>query len=766
MTDNRRASESGDDVAELRYRALFESMLGGVAYCRVLYESGRPVDFIYLDVNPAFEALTGLKNVVGRRASEVIPGIRESDPKLFEILGRVATGGKSERFEIYVEALSAWFDISVYSPAAEHFVAVFDVITERKRMERGLEVFRALIDHSNDVFEVLDLVSGRFLDVNERGCLDLGYTREEYLALTVFDIDPTVTPAGFARVGKEIRRAGSLLWEGIHRRKDGSTYPVEVTVKHVHLDRDYIVAVVRDITERRRAEREHLQFMLGVARSSDAIFLTDREGTITYVNPAFEKLYGYSKAEAVGKTPRLLKSGAQEPGVYDAFWSKLLANEVVQIELINRAKDGRLVHVDASANPILDDRGEMVGFLAIQRDITERTEAAAARVQVEEQLRTAQKMEAIGSLAGGVAHDFNNLLSVILSYTGFALDDLRLPDPVRDDLVEVMKAGERAAALTRQLLAFGRKQVLQPVPLDLNQVAETNDKMLRRIIGEDVDLRLALAPDLGLTLADPGQVEQVIMNLAVNARDAMPRGGTLTIRTENVELDEGRMAGGLALTAGPYVLLAVSDTGSGIDEQTLPRIFEPFFTTKERGRGTGLGLATVYGIVKQSGGAVSVRSSIGMGTTFEIYLPRAAAPSLDDPRRATSKPPAVGTETILVVEDEEAVRKLAERILRAAGYAVITAVNGNDALLTCESHHGTIHLVLTDVVMPQMSGRVLAERLAALRPETKVLYMSGHTDDAVFHHGVLDPGVHFLGKPFSPAELTKRVRDVLDSEPR
>ena len=755
----------GSVEGEARYRSLFDNMLDGLAYCQMIFDGDQPVDFVYLEVNRAFETLTGLTGVTGKKISEVIPGIRESDPKLFERFGRIASTGKPEKFELYVAGLGAWFDISGYSPAKDHFVAVFDVITERKRMAHELELFRALVDQSSDTFEVLEPGTGKILDVNQNGCRELGYSREEYLALTIFDIDPMVDPSRFALLGPELVRTGGMTWSGLNRRKDGSTFPVEVSLRLVRIDRDYFVAVARNVTARKRAEGELLQFKLGITRSGDAIFLTTPDGTITYVNPAFEKLYGFTSAEAVGKTPRILKSGAQDPAFYEQFWANLSAHQVVHAELVNSAKDGRQVHVEATANPILDDQGATLGFLAIQRDITERKVAAERHDKLEAQLRASQKLEAIGGLAGGIAHDFNNLLSVILSYAGFALEGLREGDPLRDDLLEVKKAGDRAAALTHQLLAFSRKQVLQAVPLDLNEIATGIDKMLTRIIGEDIELVLALAPNLDLTPGDRNQIEQVLMNLAVNARDAMPRGGTLTLRTANVVLTEEE-ARGLTLTAGPYVLLTVTDTGEGMDEDTRARIFEPFFTTKEMGKGTGLGLSTVYGIVKQSGGNVIVESSPGRGTSFQIHVPRAVAVA---PPRTKSLTPRgkdfVGTETLLVVEDEVGVRKLAERILRAVGYTVLTAANGGEALLVCEAHKGEIHLVLTDVVMPQMSGRDVARRLEKLRPQIRVLYMSGYSGDVIAQHGVLEPGTHLLAKPFSAIALTRKIREVLDEGP-
>jgi CheY-like chemotaxis protein/anti-sigma regulatory factor (Ser/Thr protein kinase) len=334
---------------------------------------------------------------------------------------------------------------------------------------------------------------------------------------------------------------------------------------------------------------------------------------------------------------------------------------------------------------------------------------------------------------------------------------------MRDDLLEVKKAGRRAAALTSQLLAFGRKQVLQAVPLDLNQVATGVEKMLRRILGEDIDFVQVLAPDLGLTLADPGQIEQVLMNLVVNARDAMPRGGKLTIETCNVEIDVEYAARHAAVVPGPYVQIAVTDSGCGMDQPTRARIFEPFFTTKEKGKGTGLGLSTVYGIVRQSGGNVWVYSEPGQGTTFKVYLPRelsATAPMTIAPTVDRAQSPA--TETVLVVEDEDALRKIARRALDAVGYTVLIAAGGDEALRISARHDGHIHLLVTDVVMPKMGGRALADEFSKTRPAAKVLYMSGYTDDAIVHHGVLDAGTHFLAKPFTAADLTRKVREVLD----
>ena len=395
----------------------------------------------------------------------------------------------------------------------------------------------------------------------------------------------------------------------------------------------------------------------------------------------------------------------------------------------------------------------------------ERKRAEEALRQSEERLRQAQKMEAVGRLAGGVAHDFNNLLTVITSYSDLLLEDLGSDDPKRDDIEQIRKAAEGAAALTRQLLAFSRQQVLQPKALDLKATVAGTEKLLKRLIGEDIQLTTFLAPDLGVVKADPGQIEQIIINLAVNARDAMPTGGRLTIEAANVDMDETYVRGHAPAGPGRYVMLALSDTGIGMDQQTKARIFEPFFTTKEPGKGTGLGLATVYGIVKQSGGFIWVYSEPGRGTSFKVYLPRVEEPAEPAAAPMATVEPLRGTETVLVVEDAASVRMVTRQVLERYGYAVLEAPNGETALRLAAKHHGRIHLLLTDVVMPGLSGRQLAEQLAQLRPDMKVLYASGYADQAIVHHGILESGIAYLQKPFTPETLARSVRQVLDSSP-
>ncbi|HXM78647.1 MAG TPA: ATP-binding protein, partial [Thermoanaerobaculia bacterium] len=425
------------------------------------------------------------------------------------------------------------------------------------------------------------------------------------------------------------------------------------------------------------------------------------------------------------------------------------------------AREGRRVLLEVSARDLVEG-GRPVGIQGIARDITE-------RMSLEAQLRQSQKMEAIGTLAGGVAHDFNNLLTTILGYSDLVLDQIARDSPLREDVQEIRKSAERAASLTRQLLAFSRRQLIEPAIVDLNAIVGDMDKMLRRLIGEDLELSTVMRPDLGRARVDPGQIEQVIMNLVVNARDAMPAGGRLTIETNNVDLDEEYAHTHIPTVPGPYVMLAVTDTGEGMDAETRSRIFEPFFTTKPTGKGTGLGLSTVYGIVKQSGGFIWVYSEPGHGTSFKIYFPRAEEEAGSE--RASSLKPrnheeTKGSETLLVVEDEEGVRKFARIVLQRAGYHVLEAKDGTEAVAVAERFEGEIHLLLTDSVMPGLTVRDLIARFGTLRPEAALLLMSGYTDEAIARSGLIHAGIPFVQKPFSAQDLAGRVRDVLDARRR
>ncbi|MBL0215194.1 MAG: PAS domain S-box protein [Myxococcales bacterium] len=496
--------------------------------------------------------------------------------------------------------------------------------------------------------------------------------------------------------------------------------------------------------------------------SDDAITSATLDGTITSWNRGAADLYLYPAAEMIGTSMhRLIPHDALD--TEREILSRADRGESIrQYECVRLRKDGTLIDVAVTLSPVRGVDGKVIGVSSIARDLTPRRTAEAAHRQTEEKLRQAQKMEAVGRLAGGVAHDFNNLLTVVLSYSEFAIEDLKPGDPLREDMIQIKQAAMRGTDLTRQLLAFSRQQVRQPHVINLHEIVAGMRVMLKRLLGEDVELQLDARTVSGRVLADPGQIEQVVMNLAVNARDAMPDGGNVTIGISDVHVDAAYLGGGSGVPAGDYVLLSVRDNGGGMDAATRSRIFEPFFTTKDAGKGTGLGLSTVFGIVQQSGGHLRVLSERGAGSTFEAYFPQ--TDQVEAEISASRQLPVIGGgETILLVEDEDQVRAVASAILRRSGYHVIDTANGGEAFLISGDYVGRIHLLLTDVVMPRMSGRRLAEELAPLRPEMKVLFASGYTDDAIVHHGVLEKGVAFLQKPFTPSTLLQRVREVLDA---
>jgi PAS domain S-box-containing protein len=524
----------------------------------------------------------------------------------------------------------------------------------------------------------------------------------------------------------------------------------------------HAVALRAGEQQRRQAEAalraSEERFRALVENSSDALLLIDAEARVTYLAPSSTRHLGWRPDQMVGRSVfDYLHPDDRE--IVGARLAETLQNPgrlvTAEVRFLHADDSWRIMEC-AGVNHIPDPS---VGAIVVNaRDITDRR-------KLEEQLRQSQKMEAIGQLAGGVAHDFNNLLTAILGYCNLMLDDIPPEDPLRADLEEIHSAGERAAGLTRQLLAFSRRQMLQPQIVDINTIVQQLEKLLRRLISEDVELVTALAPELPRVRVDPASFEQILVNLAVNARDAMPVGGRLTIETASVELDEAYAIAHVTVRPGRYVMLAVSDTGQGMDAATRARVFEPFFTTKEQGKGTGLGLATVYGMVKQSGGYIWVYSEPGRGTAFKVYLPpaeqRSDAQHEHPGRRQTDT--TQGWETVLLVEDEDAVRALAREVLRRHGYVVLEARHGVDAVRVAERHTDAIHLMVTDVVMPHMSGRDLAQRLSTVRPRMKVLFMSGYTDHAVMHRD-LTPGSAFIQKPFTPEAFARAVRTVLDAE--
>jgi PAS domain S-box-containing protein len=608
----------------------------------------------------------------------------------------------------------------------------------------------AVMALSKDMVYIVEVPSLRVIQANRAFTRLLGYTPEEIPNLTVRDITAT-DPAHILEVMKMLETTSEVpIGLRNFRRKDGTLLEIETTIARTKIgDRFVDCVVARDPTERREAERAWREGAQRTRIFADAAFegivITDA-GRVSDANERTAELVQTPRPDLVGRD--VLDFFTQEARADVAEHLARGASHLTEHELLRA--DGSKVPVEIRTKPIqIGDRDLRVTAI---RDIRERR-------SLEEQVRLAQRMESIGRLAGGVAHDFNNLLTVILSQVEFLTGSSR--DQDADELGQIRAAAERAAELTRQLLAFARKQMVEPKVFDLNDLVARVDKLLRRVIGEDVLLSVIQSPDRGLVRADPGQIEQVLVNLVVNARDAMENGGRLTIETANAELGVEYAAAHPGVLPGPYVMVSVSDTGIGMNATILERIFEPFFTTKGPGKGTGLGLATCYGIVKQSGGSIFVYSEPGKGTTFKVYLPRVSAPPTPSAARI-AKAATRGTETLLVVEDDEMVRRVAVRILRAMGYVVHETGDPLEALELFDKISPPVALLVVDVVMTGMSGRELADRLRLRRPDLKVLYTSGYTENTIVHHGVVDAGINFLAKPYVAEALATRVRQALD----
>ncbi len=510
------------------------------------------------------------------------------------------------------------------------------------------------------------------------------------------------------------------------------------------------------LARQRQVEADLVRLKTAVEAAANGIAIVDPTGTLLWVNPAFTKMTGYSREETIGQHTRLLKSGVHDHKFYQDLWATIAAGRVWRGVMCNRRKDGSHYYEEMTITPILDQQGKVVEFVALKEDIT-------AKQHLQTQLQQSQKMESIGQLASGMAHDFNNLLTIISGYCEMLLATLPATDPRREFVRAVSDAGDRAAGLTRQLLAFSRRSVLDPKVVDPNGLVRETEKMLRRLIGEDILLTSVLDPQVRRVKIDSVQMGQVLMNLAVNARDAMPQGGNLTIETRNVELDEDYAKAHQNARPGRFVCLAVSDTGTGMLPEVRARIFEPFFTTKGMAKGTGLGLAVVLGIVQQSGGHIEVYSEVGQGTTFKIYLP-AVIEDEKAPAALDGTGDLRGSEVVCLVEDENPVKELARQAIEAQGYTVLHASSAQEALKLVEQRPEAVDILVTDVVMPNMGGRELADIFKARFPRIKILFTSGYTDDAIVRHGILEAEVAFLQKPYTPASLLKKVRQVLDQK--
>jgi len=621
--------------------------------------------------------------------------------------------------------------------------------------------FHNLFNSMRDVVIVADL-SRTITDANQPALWEVfGYETAEVVGKNgdfIFG-----SREAFEMTGKEFfdlqePRKGKIL-EAEYRRKNGDLFTGELyAMKLVDNQGSPVgnIGVIRDITKRKRVEADLRLQSAALQAAADAVVITDHDGTIAWINPAFTALTGYGAEEAIGKNSRdLVRSGVHDQAFYKQLWDTLLDGEVWRGEITNRRKNGTLYAEEQTITPVKDPHGDLTHFIGIKRDLTEQG-------KLEAQLRHAQKMESIGTLAGGIAHDFNNILTGIIGYGNLALMTMTGDDPQRVRIQHMLEASDRAAHLTKELLLFSRKQALDKKKVDLNLVVGQMEKFLRRVIGDDIEIKTAIGDTKLPVLADSYQIEQVLMNLATNARDSMLRGGTLVITTEAANLDEDFIAAYGYGKPGTYALITFSDNGAGMDEETQKRIFEPFFTTKDVGKGTGLGLAVVYGIIKQHDGNINVYSESDRGTTFRIYLPLIADNTENVTTLKQKEVPARGTETVLIAEDDDLVREITKNILTEFGYTVIVAVDGEEALRKFKEHADSIQLLLFDLIMPKMSGKDASDEIHKIKPGLKTIFASGYAPDMIQQKASLCPSIHLIQKPTPPHDLLKMVRDVLD----
>ncbi len=773
ITERKRAEEAVRQSEE-RYRALIETA-PDVVY--IISDKG-----VFTSLNPAFETITGwaCAEWLGKSFAPLVHS--EDMPLAGEMFQKVMRGDSPPPYELRIRSKSGKYLVGEFTSTpyikdgkVAGKLGIVRDITERKQTEVALQESQALY-HS--LVEQLPAgvfrkdKEGRYVFVNPWFCRLKGVKAELFLGKKPEEVATIELAAGginpsqiklLAAQGtdhhQQIMQTGRQIEVEEHGVGDhGKEQHLYVVKSPISGPDGTIVGtqgILFDITERKQAEAELNRLMTAIEQTPESVVITDTEGRILYVNPVFERVTGYSRAEVIGQNPRLLKSNRQESAFYRELWAKIRAGEVWRGRFINKKKDGTLFSEDAVIAPVRDGKGAITNYIAIKRDISH-------ELDLEVQYRQTQKIDSIGRLAGGVAHDFNNILAVICGHTDLALAQLSPDAPLRSNLECIQESAERAANLTRQLLAFARRQVIEPRRINLNELIVNLNKMLHRLIGEDIKLVTQTAADLGQIKADPGQIEQVLLNLVVNARDAMPDGGTLTIRTYNVTLDED-YARRYLITPGDYVMVSVSDTGMGMTDEVKQHIFEPFFTTKEQGKGTGLGLATCFGIIQQSNGHIHGESQVDKGTQFKIYLPRVR--EVEDSILSHEVPVSLpqGTETILLAEDEPSLRQLMARVLRTQGYTVLEAADGHEALALAQKNGAKIQLLLTDVIMPGLSGKMLAEWLGQVNPAVRVLFISGYINNNAVRDAMSRPGTFFLQKPFNPLDLTGKVREAIES---
>ena len=651
---------------------------------------------------------------------------------------------------------------SRFHQSAENNPSALRIGAFRNNAEEALreseERYRTLFERAGDGIIVVDVEgdqTGKIVSANQVAAEMHGYVMEEFLTLRMSDLDTHEEANRMAELFGRIREGEIVKTEHYHRKKDGTVFPLDLSAGVIEMcGHKYSLSINRDITERKRAEAEKLLLATAVEQAAESVEITDSNGKIVYVNPAFERTTGYMRSEVIGRRPSELGGGKHDEVFYREMWATVSSGRPWTGNIINESKDGKQFEEEVTISPVKDDSGRVVNYVAVKRDVT-------VEVLLQKQLLEAQKMEAVGTLAGGIAHDFNNLLQVINGYAEMALFDLEEGDVGYSELQEIRGAARSAAELTQGLLTFSRRVESKLGPLDLNNELRNVAKMLSRTLPKMIEIVMNLSEPLETVNADPAQLQQVVMNLAVNARDAMPQGGKLVIETRNVFLDEDDCRALLGTKPGEYVLLSISDSGTGMDEKTGRHIFDPFFTTKETGKGTGLGLSIVFGIVKSHGGTIGCFSEPGKGTAFKIWLP---AVTLDREEEDVTEIGVLqgGDETILLVDDEESVRKLGKIILTRFGYSVLTAKHGKEGVEIFAREHEHIDLVILDLIMPKMGGRDCLKEIIKLAPGTRVIIASGYAANGHVDRALEDGARASVRKPYEARELLETVRSLLD----
>lgn len=745
--------------SEDKFKYVFEAANVGKSITRVTGE---------VNCNEAFAAMLGYSRdeINGKTWKELTP--EEDIERIDAILSPVIKGKKcSERFTkryLHRNGSQVWADVSVSLRCDDsgnplYFVTTIIDITEQRIALEERNKFFDIVDKSLNEIYIFDPETFKFKYANLGALTNLQYTLAELKNLTALDLKPDLNRESFLKMIKPLLNSEQklIVFRTRHLRADGTLYPVEVYLQLVGLkEKQEFLAVIFDITDRLKVEAERELLITAIEQADEMIVITDLEGRILYVNSSYERVTGYSRLEVLGKNPRIVKSSKHDKSFYEKLWGTISSGKTWEGLMVNSKKNGTLYTEKSSISPVFNSDKKIVSYVAVKHDITD-------QLRLESQFQQAQKMESVGRLAGGVAHDYNNMLSVILGYVELALDQVKPEDPVHSYLEEILSAGNRSAEITRQLLAFARKQTISPKKLHLNETIGGMLKMLSRFIGEDIELAWLPTNCPTYVKMDPSQFDQILANLCVNARDAISGVGKITIETENVTFDDEYCEAHLGAVPGDFVMVAISDNGSGIDSETLKNIFEPFFTTKVLGRGTGLGLATVYGIVKQNNGFITVYSEPEKGTTFKIYLPKQDENGVLKQSTRVKEAPRGEGEMILLVEDEISILKLGEKILSGLGYKILSASSPGDAIRLAQKNASNIRMLITDVVMPEMNGRELATKLKSLYPGIKNLFMSGYTANIIAARGVLEEGEHFLQKPFSRVELASKVREILTS---